>query len=176
MDREGQDERQQGVRASDADRDHTIALLRRHHVEGRLDWDEFSERLDRASRAHTREELRELMTDLPPTAEQGAQGTPARQQPTGPWSGSGGPWSGGPRPGGRWYGGRWFGGWRRPWLIPPVVGLAILGAVLLGAWAFGGPGPYHRGFFFPIFPLLFWGFLLFRLILPRRRWGRWGRW
>jgi hypothetical protein len=175
MDREGQDERQQGVRASDADRDHTITLLRRHHVEGRLDWDEFSERLDRASRARTREELRELMTDLPPTAEQGAQATPTRQQSTGPWSG--GPRPSGPTPGGPWYGRRygrrWPGGWRRPWLIPPIVGLVILGAVLLGAWAFGGPGPYHRGFFFPVFPLLFWGFLLFRFILPRRRWGRW---
>jgi hypothetical protein len=145
MDRERQDGRQQGVRASDADRDHTIALLRRHHVDGRLNWEEFSERLDRATQARTSEELRELLGDLPPLAEPSAPSGPA-QQPTGPWS-------------------RWW----RPWLIPPVVALAILAAVLLGGWAFGGwYGPHHHGFF-PIFPLLFWGFLLARFLLPRRR-------
>ncbi len=71
MDRERQDGRQQGVRASDADRDHTIALLRRHHVDGRLNWEEFSERLDRATQARTREELRELLGDLPPRGDPG---------------------------------------------------------------------------------------------------------
>jgi hypothetical protein len=161
MDRERQDgrqdERQRGLRASDADRDHTIALLRRHHVDGRLDWEEFSERLDRASQARTREELRGLLSDLPPLVEPGAPSGPAQQSAAGSWSA--GPWTGG-----------W---WRRPWLVPPVIALALLGAVLLGAWAFGdGPGPYHRGFF-PIFPLLFWGFLLARFVLPRRHWRRW---
>ncbi len=159
MDRERQDGREHGVRASDADRDRTIAQLRRHHVDGRLDWEEFSERLDRASQARTREELRVLLTDLPPLVEPAAASGPARQpagsRPAGP--GSAGPWSRG-----------W---WRRPWLVPPVVALAILGAVLLGAWAFG-PGPYHRGFF-PILPLLFWGLLLARFFLPRGRWRRW---
>ncbi len=157
MDSERSDARQQGLRASDADRDHTIAQLRRHHVDGRLDWEEFSERLDRASQARTREELRGLLSDLPPLVEPDAASGPAPRQPAGPWSA--GPWTG-----------AW---WRRPWLVPPVVALAILGAVLLGAWAFGGgPGPYHRGFF-PIFPLLFWGFLLARFVLPRRGWRRW---
>ena len=159
MDRERQDGRPEDVRASDADRDQTIALLRRHHVDGRLDWQEFSERLDRASQARTREELRGLVGDLPPLVEQPDAASGPARQPSGPWSP--GPWSGGRA-----------GGWRRPWLFPPVIALVILGAVLLGAWAFGGPGPYHRGFF-PILPLLFWGLLLARFLLPRRYWRRW---
>ncbi|HZD02398.1 MAG TPA: DUF1707 domain-containing protein [Actinomycetes bacterium] len=156
MDRERSDGRQPDLRASDADRDRAIAQLRRHHVDGRLDWEEFSERLDRASRARTREELRGLLSDLPPLVEPDAASGPAQRQPAGPWST--GPWSG-----------RWW----RPWLAPPVIALLILGAVLFGAWAFGGgPGPYRHGFF-PLFPLLLWGLLLARLILPRRGWRRW---
>lgn len=157
MDRERQDGRQQDLRASDADRDHTIALLRRHHVDGRLDWEEFSERLDRASQARTRQELHGLLDDLPPLVEPDAPSGPAQRQPAGP--GPAGPWPSG-----------W---WRRPWLVPPVIALAVLAGVLFGAWAFGGgPGPYRHGFF-PLFPLLFWGFLLFRFVLPRRGWRRW---
>jgi Domain of unknown function (DUF1707) len=152
MDRERQDGRQQDVRASDADRDHAIAQLRRHHVEGRLDWEEFSERLEQASRARTRGDLRGLLSDLPPPASPPAVSDPTAR--SGGWSGGPGPW-------------RW-----RPWLFPPVIALVILGAVLLGGWLFGGPGPYHRGFF-PILPLLFWGLLLARFILPRRYWRRW---
>jgi Domain of unknown function (DUF1707) len=152
MDRERQDGRQQDVRASDADRDHGIAQLRTHHVEGRLNWEEFSERLEQASQARTRGELRGLLSDLPPSPAPPAASGPAA--PPGGWSGGPGPW-------------RW-----RPWLFPPVIALVILGAVLLGAWVFGGPGPYHRGFF-PILPLLFWGLLLARFIGPRRYWRRW---
>jgi Domain of unknown function (DUF1707) len=168
MDRERQDGRQPEVRASDADRDHTIVLLRRHHVDGRLDWEEFSERMDRAARARTREDLRGLLADLPPLAERDGAGGSARQ-PTGQGrSRPGGPrpWPGGPGAGGPW-------SWRwRPWLFPPVAALLILSAVLLGALAFGAPGPGGRGFF-PIFPLLFWGLLLARFLLPRRGWRRW---
>jgi hypothetical protein len=152
MDRERQDGRQQDVRASDADRDHAIAQLRRHHVEGRLSWEEFSERLEQASQARTRGELRGPLSDLPPLVEPPAASGPAARP---------GGWSAGPGPG----------AWR-PWLFPPVIALVILGAVLLGAWLFGGPGPYHRGFF-PILPLLFWGLLLARFIVPRRYWRRW---
>jgi hypothetical protein len=156
MDREQEGGRQQSVRASDADRDNTIATLRKHHVDGRLQWEEFAERLDRASQARTREQLRELLADLPPPAEPGALAGPARE-PVRQW------------PSTRWSRNWWWG----PWLVPPVLVLAVLVGLLLGAWAFGDPGPYQRGFFFPIFPLLFWGFLLARIVLPRRRWRRW---
>jgi uncharacterized protein DUF1707 len=53
------------IRASDADRDRTAALLREHHAAGRLTAEEFSERLDKAYAAKTLGELDELLADLP---------------------------------------------------------------------------------------------------------------
>jgi uncharacterized protein (DUF1800 family) len=53
------------IRASDEDRDRAASLLREHHAAGRLDVDEFNERLDQAYRAKTLGELDEIMSDLP---------------------------------------------------------------------------------------------------------------
>jgi Domain of unknown function (DUF1707) len=53
------------IRASDADRDRTAALLREHHAAGRLTADEFNERIDKAYAAKTLGDLDELLVDLP---------------------------------------------------------------------------------------------------------------
>jgi hypothetical protein len=53
------------IRASDADRDRTAALLREHHAAGRLTAEEFNERLDKTYAAKTMGELDELLADLP---------------------------------------------------------------------------------------------------------------
>lgn len=53
------------IRASDADRDRTAALLREHHAAGRLTAEEFQERLDQAYAAKTLGELDQLLADLP---------------------------------------------------------------------------------------------------------------
>jgi hypothetical protein len=53
------------IRASDEDRDRVVALLREHHAAGRLDAEEFNERLDKAYAAKTLGELDDLMADLP---------------------------------------------------------------------------------------------------------------
>jgi Domain of unknown function (DUF1707) len=53
------------VRASDAERDQTVALLRRHAVSGRLALEEFAHRMDLAYAARTRAELEALTHDLP---------------------------------------------------------------------------------------------------------------
>jgi hypothetical protein len=53
------------IRASDADRDRTTALLREHHAAGRLTAEEFHERMDAALNAKTLGELDELLEDLP---------------------------------------------------------------------------------------------------------------
>lgn len=53
------------IRASDADRERTTALLREHHAEGRLNTEEFNDRLDRALEAKTIGELDALLADLP---------------------------------------------------------------------------------------------------------------
>jgi hypothetical protein len=55
------------LRASDADRDRTIAELREHAAVGRLTLEEFSERADRAVAAKTVSELEEIRRDLPTT-------------------------------------------------------------------------------------------------------------
>lgn len=54
------------LRAADADREATSEHLRRHHAEGRLDTEEFQERVDRCYQARTVGELEQLVTDLPP--------------------------------------------------------------------------------------------------------------
>jgi hypothetical protein len=53
------------IRASDADRDKATALLREHHAAGRLDAEEFHDRMNKALDAKTLGELDELMADLP---------------------------------------------------------------------------------------------------------------
>ncbi len=52
-------------RAGDADREHVAAILRDAHVEGRLDAQELSVRLDETYRAKTYGELAVLTADLP---------------------------------------------------------------------------------------------------------------
>lgn len=53
------------MRASDNDRDRVAAALREHHAQGRLDVDEFKDRIEQAYSAKTLGELDTLMRDLP---------------------------------------------------------------------------------------------------------------
>jgi DUF1707 SHOCT-like domain len=53
------------LRASDADRERTVSLLREHHAEGRLDVEEFHERLNAAYASKTIGDLNALLADLP---------------------------------------------------------------------------------------------------------------
>jgi hypothetical protein len=53
------------LRASDDDRDRTASLLREHHAAGRLNVDEFQERLDATYEAKTLGQLQHLLADLP---------------------------------------------------------------------------------------------------------------
>ena len=57
--------RNPNLRAADADRELTAARLREGHAEGRLDMDEFQQRLERCYQAKTVGELDELVRDLP---------------------------------------------------------------------------------------------------------------
>lgn len=54
------------MRISDADRRRVVDTLSRHFADGRLDNDEFEERLGRAMAAKTRGDLGGLLDDLPP--------------------------------------------------------------------------------------------------------------
>jgi hypothetical protein len=53
------------LRASDADRERTVVLLREHAAEGRLTLEEFTDRMSAAYLARTTDELEELARDLP---------------------------------------------------------------------------------------------------------------
>ena len=57
------------MRAGDADRDDTIAILREAFAEGRLSQDEFDDRLERAHGARTYADLANLTEDLPVTSQ-----------------------------------------------------------------------------------------------------------
>lgn len=83
MDLERHDPGQQpSIRTSDAERDRVVALLRRHYVDGRLDFDEFNERMDAAHSARTRGELVVTLQDLPVlTAPSPAPAAPRPVQP-----------------------------------------------------------------------------------------------
>jgi F0F1-type ATP synthase assembly protein I len=54
-----------GMRASDADRERTVAALERHTTAGRLSLEEFAERVDRALACRTRADLAAVVRDLP---------------------------------------------------------------------------------------------------------------
>ena len=58
-------DRDQHLRASDADRERVIEQLRRHAADGRLTLDEFEDRVGEALAARTRDDLRPVMRELP---------------------------------------------------------------------------------------------------------------
>lgn len=53
------------IRASDADRERVVEILRQHTAEGRITAEEFDERMEAAYEARTLGALAELTTDLP---------------------------------------------------------------------------------------------------------------
>jgi hypothetical protein len=69
------------LRASDAERSATAELLRQHHAEGRLDTEEFEERVERCYAAKTRGELDALTIDLPPQRQQARRLRRTRRAP-----------------------------------------------------------------------------------------------
>ena len=81
--RAGQDD--PSMRVSNAERTEVADLLAKHYGEGRLDEEEFNERLDRAMKAKTRADLHGLFADLPdmhgePVAEQPRAVVPQRRR------------------------------------------------------------------------------------------------
>lgn len=65
------------IRASDEDRQRTIAALQRHTEVGRLSLDEFTDRVDAVCAARTLGDLAVITRDLPAAAGDAAMATPA---------------------------------------------------------------------------------------------------
>ncbi|MEU1375796.1 DUF1707 domain-containing protein [Streptomyces triculaminicus] len=72
------------MRASDAERERIAEALREAVAEGRLDMEEFEERLDAAYKARTHADLEPLVRDLPMPSRTGAG---AAEPATGDWAG-----------------------------------------------------------------------------------------
>jgi uncharacterized protein DUF1707 len=66
------------VRASDAEREQTVELLREHTVNGRLTLEEFAQRVEAVYGARTRAELEALTNDVPAGSEAPAERTHRR--------------------------------------------------------------------------------------------------
>jgi DUF1707 SHOCT-like domain len=134
------------LRAANADRDAIGEILRRQHVAGRLDTDEFAERYGRSLQAKTYSELDELIADLPADPEPAfSAGNRTAISP-----------GGYPRAG------------RPSWMVPAFILLAVVAVLALasGGHVFWVAFPL---FFFVVRPLMW------RSGIGGRS-GRWGPW
>jgi hypothetical protein len=174
------------VRASDAEREEYARIIRDSVGEGRLNLDEGDERLAALYAAKFRDELPSLIADLPAegwdqaqygrsgsrrrsrSGDRGEAGRPsAGGSSAGEWQGRRGP--GRPDPGGRdggWPGPGWRAGGPRgsgwQWAARRRLGrhamfVIVVGTVLVTIWALTA-----SGFFWPLIPLAFLAFGLFR--------------
>jgi hypothetical protein len=75
--------RDPNLRAGDADRERIADRLRTAHTQGRLDLDEFQQRLEHCYESRTFGELDQLVRDLPPEPEPPPRPSSARLVPRG---------------------------------------------------------------------------------------------
>ena len=136
------------LRAADDDRKRVLAQLERHFVDGRLDSDEYDERVSRALAARTYGELDALVRDLPSTPSPPPEAPAASDdEPTGPW--------------------------RHEDFRRHCLSYVMVMALLVAIWLLTSPG----GYFWPVWPMLGWGIGLASHGLARAGWmgGRKGR-
>jgi hypothetical protein len=169
------------VRASDAEREEYARVIRDAVGEGRLSLDEGDERLATVYAVRFRDELPSLITDLPAEgwdepaygrsgARRGSRSADRERtrpagSPTGDRTGGRGPqgrgWREGDWPRSGWSpGGPRGAGWQ--WAARRRLGrhatfVLVVGAILTGIWALTS-----SGFFWPLIPLAFLAFGLFR--------------
>ncbi len=124
------------LRASDADRTAVGDILRREHVAGRLDADEYADRYGRCLEAKTYAQLDGLITDLPEGAEPSFRGAPAAV--TAP----------------AWSGGQWYAGRRRAWRVPIIAWIALVAALIAVSGVTGAWIAVPLIFFFIVRPLM----------------------
>jgi hypothetical protein len=80
------------MRASDAERERVAETLREALAEGRLDMEEFGQRVDAAYQARTHAELEPLVRDLPAVSSASSAAVPTTKRAEGGWAGRvGGP-------------------------------------------------------------------------------------
>jgi Domain of unknown function (DUF1707) len=172
-----------GLRVGDAERDAMASALHEHFAQGRLTREELDERLSAALSAKTVGDLREVIRDLPATADgipPFAGGEDPRERPRPRWNGPyrRGPHWHGPHDGGPFWGGPGWGG--PPWARHPATGWTArggrrprfgppAGVFLIALFAIAA---LTRGWFlFPLFAVV-WCAMAFAGIRHARRWHR----
>lgn len=87
MSLEGWGDQSPEIRASDAEREYVVDVLRGHCSAGRIDLDEFSERINKVYAARTIGELNDTTSDLPvPTSQSGLAKEPGRTRRAVRWT------------------------------------------------------------------------------------------
>jgi Domain of unknown function (DUF1707)/2TM domain len=107
---------QPDLRASDAEREQVIELLRRHHQAGRLTTEELAQRIDRVNAATTFGELDAILANLPRLPPEAVPPTPTPQER-----------------------GR---GAARPAFYRVLFAYVVINLFLIGVWAFSGRGAF----------------------------------
>lgn len=121
---------EQGLRASDADRERVAAVLRQHCSAGRLSFEELADRLERVYEARTLDQLFSLTNDMPDPEPHPhlAERLPELRTvfPS-----------------------------KRAFVAVDLTILVVFSAVLVGVWAAAG-----GGYFWPIWPIVAWAVLV----------------
>jgi hypothetical protein len=134
------------LRASDVDRERTVAQLRQHLADGRLDMEEFSERVDEAYAARTMTDLQHVLRELPhvqvrepmtPEVRQRRQDVERK---------------------------------KRREFQQGLISYVLVNTFLVGIWLATSIGSRELIFFWPIFPMLGWG-----LGLAFHAWNTYGK-
>lgn len=128
------------LRASDGDREEVAETLRQAHAEGRLEFDEFEERVAAVYRAKTYGELDAVVRDLPSAR-------------TGP---RGGPWAAGPT-------------WPRRRRRPNWSRFVLVNGVCWALWASQLVGHHGPEVLWPLWVTAPWGAWRVSRLLGRRR-------
>ena len=157
------------MRAGDTDRQNAVDRLTRHFTDGRLDPNEYDDRVQKAYAAAYLDEFPALFDDLPGEQERSGRGWGGSQrfgQVDAGWPGPGGGRPGSGRRFGSGPGGQW--GMRPPMRRPPAI-LAVLAAVV-GVMFISA---LVTGLFFVGFPLFWIGLAVFMFTRGgcQRRWG-----
>ena len=144
------------LRIGDCEREEATGELKAHFAAGRLDIDEFSNRLDEVYRATVAADLDRVMRDLPRTAPSDAVGgtRSLRAAHTVVHTQVMPRVAGGQRLMHRAY-------------RAHVRTFVLVMTLLIAIWALTGAGS-----FWPVWPLAFWGFFVFRHHRFDRRWDR----
>jgi hypothetical protein len=136
------------LRAGDDDRRRVADELQQHYVAGRLSSEELTERVQKANAARTFGDLDALTADLPPLP------SPVPASPVGAAAPLPAPVDDAVSP------------WERKDVRANATSYVLVMALLVAIWLVTTPG----GYFWPIWPMLGWGFADAAHALARRRW------